>query len=209
MAIPEPESGLWQDVRPRTEWPATDELIMQDLGALEDSGWSPLNSATGRITYIRSEGPDIGDQVVTDRAGLLDRAALTGARQFTFQLWNGGDDEILVHLRHVGGGLYSSEVDLHGMAEEERDDVIRVMIGHVRSNLDTTAGFVLDQWGGSLELDWDAIVQGEPAPVAIVPELVALPERVMADHPELLELPHRQLGEHLVATGYLRYLDVP
>ncbi|MDA3647200.1 hypothetical protein LZ318_12935 [Saccharopolyspora indica] len=31
MAIPEPDSALWNDVRPLTEWPATDELIMQDL----------------------------------------------------------------------------------------------------------------------------------------------------------------------------------
>ncbi|MGO1056128.1 WXG100-like domain-containing protein [Crossiella sp. CA198] len=31
MAIQEPDSGLWNEVRPRTEWPATDETMMQEL----------------------------------------------------------------------------------------------------------------------------------------------------------------------------------
>ena len=178
------------------------------IGELEDRGWSLLNGSTGLITYIQSAEPDIGDSVVTDRTDLLDRAALTETQQFTFQLWSDGDNEILMHVRHVRGNLYSSEVYLRGMTEQERSHVIQVLTEHIQANLDTMAGFVLDQWGGSLELDWDAIVQGEPIPVTIVPDLVALPERIMAVHPELLGIPRTQLGEQLVVIGYLQHLDL-
>jgi hypothetical protein len=178
------------------------------LDELEERGWSPLNTATGRITYIQSEGPDIGDAVVTDRAGLRHRTALVDQDNVTFQLWSQGRDEILVHIRRVQADLYSSDFYLSGMTEDERNDVVTILGKCVRANLDTTAGFVLDQAGGTLELlDWDDVVRGEPVLVTPVPELVALRLPVMDTHRELRGYPRRQLGE-LMAIGYPNYLEM-
>jgi hypothetical protein len=41
MATPEPDSNLWNDVRQYTQWPTTDELIMQDLAR----AWSKAGAA--------------------------------------------------------------------------------------------------------------------------------------------------------------------
>jgi hypothetical protein len=82
MAISEPDAELWVDVKPHTEWPATDEAAMQDLargwndagaaflaagtaapdGRLVD-GWNDGNGATfrDRIAQVRDRFRQDGD----------------------------------------------------------------------------------------------------------------------------------------------------
>ncbi|GAA2826987.1 WXG100-like domain-containing protein [Crossiella cryophila] len=51
MAIQEPDSGLWNEVRPRTEWPATDETMMRELSR----SWAKTGATFERIG---AEQPD-------------------------------------------------------------------------------------------------------------------------------------------------------
>jgi hypothetical protein len=191
--------------------PTWNEAAVRTLLAdLEAAGLSLAHPATGAVTFLRTEGPDIGSREHATSEDISRMAALADRDVLGFYFWFADGVDMYCRVRRVTHSLYASEFELGGMADEQHRHVIATVLGTIRRAPADTTAFVVDRSGWGLEVDWDAVVQGAPVRIGIMPTLLGLPPRVADAHPELGDFPRQNdtgLGE-LVAIGDLELLEL-
>jgi hypothetical protein len=194
-------------IRYTLTWDAT--AIKALVADMEDAGLTLAHPTTGAITFIHADGPLIGTQAPSTRKDITDLAALADRDELGFQFWFADGVDVYCRVRRVHHSLYASDFGLTG-SPEQRQHVITTVLRTIRRKPEETTAFLVDRSGWALEVDWDAVVQGAPHRITIMPSLLGVPAHIADAHPELRTFPRRDdagLGQ-LVAIGELDQLDL-
>jgi hypothetical protein len=158
-----------------------------------------VNPANGWVTAISSDWATVGEQFRTSPEEIVREAALTDADTFTFQHWMAPDNDVVCTISRISDALTSAEFALDGKTIDEQDQVIRILLDQVFRSADSTAAFLVDRRGGSLDVDWDAVIQGALKDVPVRPDMLGvrhdLADRLQAVH---TRQPVTRFGEYTV-----------
>lgn len=162
-----------------------------------ENGWSTAR-ADRTVARIESLGLALPDPQ-TQRAGLLERLALTESAAVDVEYWLDAETALYCRFRRVSEEVVAQEFDLDGLSTVEQHQLVTGIIELFNEDATNTVGFVVDRSGGSQDVEWDDVVLGHPKIVTVRPDVLALPaELVDRLHPELNRLTGRPAGPLMV-----------
>lgn len=173
----------------RRNW--SPEQVQRRVDSLAATGMVLEHQRTGRITALSTEWETAGEQIEMDRDGMLAAMAGLATKQFGFQYWIAGEEDmdVVCTLSRVGADVVVEDYGLDGFGgpvwRKGQDTIIRRLFAEFRKTGPDAVGLIVDRWGTSMDIDVDDIVVGGPTPVTIVPELLVLHPEVARRHPEL------------------------
>ncbi|QIS06581.1 hypothetical protein F5X71_33595 [Nocardia brasiliensis] len=170
------------------------------LAELEGLGFHLGHPVTGAISEVSAGWETIGEQVFVSRDGLVVDLSLRNRDRLTFQMWFDHQTDIVSSVQRVGNGLVVHEYSFDGLSLDEQQVSVERLASTIFHPATDLRAAVVDLWGATEDLDWDAIVAGGSIPIDPRPELVALAPPLDARHGELSEVPHRRAGELIIRS---------
>lgn len=179
----------------RDDWKADDADRV--IRRLDGRGLKMRNPDTGNISLITNGPESWGEQIFVTEDELLKSAIALSGGETNFQLWFSGDVDVFTRIRRVSPDSVVLEFDIDALDFEDMEDVISAFIRPAIMD-DATRGFVADRFGRSEEVDWDAVMGGDAAPLAGLPDILGIRERDLGRHPELLSFVYECSGRMCV-----------
>lgn len=133
-----------------------------------------------------------------DPSSLVRAAAVDQVPEFSFQYWMDVDIDLICAIERLETGTVAQRFYFNGQTFDQQDLVLDAMLDQARASVTSVFGGVFDRRGGSMNVDWDAIVAGSPIRVSIRPDLLFLTSRVAEHHPELCDAPNHHVGDLVI-----------
>lgn len=179
MVLRAPNPGQVEDMSDgfmywyRNDWsPVAAERLLESL---REGRISLTNPGTEMGSWVSKDPESYGHQILVTADDLAAMVRNLEEDELNFQLWLDDTTDVFTRIRKTSSMEAVVEFSLDGLDADQQKHVMAVFMDIVKRQPEGTVGFVVDRVGATVDVDWDAAVDGQPVSLPTWPDAVGLP----------------------------------